>query len=136
MLNKELAKQLTRDGRDLCIACVILPCVAFALGVVAIHYPVPVLGFTIAACCLGWVAFYRLLAAPDVKELHGRIATVVSFATLSLANGFGSGMMAAGPGNYDAIAMALAFSFGLVGALIYRRHQREGSRAPLHLTHR
>ena len=125
MNKKEFAKRLVLNSRDVCIACIVLPCLAFVLGMAAVNYPVPVLGLSIAACGLGWVAFYRLLAAPEVRELHGRVATVISFAALSLANGFGSGMMVAGPGNYDVLAMAFSFGFGLIGALTYRKHQRE-----------
>jgi len=127
-MNKtEFAKRLVRNSRDMCIACIVLPCMAFALGVAAIYFPVPVLTVSIAAAGLGWLAFYRLLSTPEVKDLQGRIATVASFGALSLAHAFGSGMMVAGPGNYDLAAMVLSFGFGLIGALIYRKHQRESA---------
>jgi hypothetical protein len=125
MDKKHLARRLATSGRTLCVACIVLPCLAFALGVAAVYFPVPVLALTIAACGLGWISFYRLLSAPEIRDLHGRIATVVSFGSLSLAHAFGSGITVAGPGNYDLVAMTLSFAFGLISALIYRRHQRE-----------
>lgn len=124
MDTKQLAKRLAVDSRDFCVACIVLPLIAFMLGMLAIHYPIPLLSLVIAGSCLGWIAFYRLLSRPD-RELHGRIATVVSFGTLSLSSAFGSGMMVAGPGNYDVMALSISFVCGLLGALQYRRHQRE-----------
>jgi len=123
-MNKRLlAKILAADGRDFCVACIVLPLAAFLLGMAAIYYPIPLLALVIASSCLGWVAFYRLLSRSD-NELHGRIATVVSFGTLSLASAFGSGMMVAGPGNYDVIALSISFACGLIGAILFRKHQR------------
>ena len=123
MDKKVIAKRLAADGRDFCVACIVLPLVAFLLGMAAIYYPIPLLSLVIASACLGWVAFYRLLSRSD-NELHGRIATVVSFGSLSLASAFGSGMMVAGPGNYDVIALAVSFACGLIGAILFRKHQR------------
>ncbi len=125
MDSKDLVRRLISSGPSLCVACIALPCLAFALGVAAVYFPVPVLALTIAAGGLGWISFYRLLSAPEIRDLHGRIATVVSFASLSLAHAFGSGMTVAGPGSYDLVAMTLSFAFGLISALIYRRHRRE-----------
>lgn len=125
---KNLGRRLAVDSRDFCVACVVLPLVAFLLGISAVYYPVPLLALVIAGTCLGWVVFYRLLARAD-RQLHGRVATVVSFGAVSLTTAFGTGMMVAGPGSYEPAALALSFACGLIGAILFRQHQREARRA-------
>ena len=124
MCMKTIALRLATGTRDVCIACIALPLVAFSLGMAAIYYPIPLLAAAIAGGCLGWVVFFRLMSRADA-ELHGRIASIFSFGAISMSAAFGSGMMAAGPGNYDVMALAISFVCGLVGAILFRQYQRE-----------
>lgn len=113
------------SSRDLCVACIILPCLAFALGVFAVYHPGPILLLSIAAAGLGWLVFTRLLLSKKAGQVSGRIAAALTFGAMSMAQAFGAGMMVAGPGNLDVLSMLFAFGLGLLAAMAYRRHHRD-----------
>ena len=120
------------EGRDLCVACVVVPAFAFIVGLAAVSFPLQVGGMGLAAALVCVAAFYKAMGDRSLKHLHGRIALVSSMVSISVLSGLGCGLMAAGPAqSIYGLGMMLSFSFGLAGGVTYRKHRRELNRAGL-----
>lgn len=132
MRKREALTWLMEEGRDLCVACVLVPAVAFIVGLAAVSFPLQVGGAGLVAALVCVAMFYRAMGDQTLKHLHGRIALVSSMVSISVLSGLGCGLMAAGPAqSIYGLGMMLSFSFGLAGGITYRKHRRELGRQAL-----
>ena len=115
---------------SVCIACMTLPAIGFGTGLLAIAFPIAVLYTVLAVICAGWIGALRWVIQADVRDAQDAGGAAGALAALGTLFGLGAGLLVGGQGAFNLPVMLIAFSLGMVGALVYRKHRARAENQP------